>query len=201
MSTVPDLSSTHHQQSQQQNEIQPSNEEQDQVVVARVLSTFKPKEDKMPLKTTPNLGPLDTTHPSPPLNRKPYQHQLWPFERLSFPKPTYQNAPKFVPPLHFKHQLDDKEKKITTPFGYNYGSGRLNLDQKISSNTRQFGNLGSIQLPPMICRGGYNHRPAMAPMVQVRSVVPVFAARPSPAAKKEDSTASIASSKLSTFQL
>jgi hypothetical protein len=198
---VPDLSSTHHQQSQQQKEIQPSNEEQDQVVVARVLSTFKPKEDKMPLKRTPNSGPLDTTRHSSPLNPKPYLHQLSPFETLSFSKPTYQNAPKFVPPLHFKHQLDDKEKKITTSFGNNFGSGRLNVDQKISSNARQFSNLGAIQVPPVICRGGYNHAPAMAPMVQVRSVVPVFAARPSPMAKKEDSAVLIASSNLSKFQL
>jgi len=161
-------------------------------------------ENKMPLKRTPNSGLLDTTRYSSPLNSKPYLHQLSPFETFSFSKPTYQNAPKFpkfVPPLHFKHQLDDKEKKITTSFRTNYGSGRLNLDQKISSNTRQFGSLGSIQVPPMICRGGYNHRPAMAPMVQVRSVVPVFAARPSPMAKKEESAALIASSNLSKLQL
>lgn len=198
---MPDLGSTHHQQNQQQKEIQPSNEEQDQVVVARVLSTFKPKENKMPLKRTPNLGLLDATRPSSPLNTKPYQHQLRPFETISFPKPTYQNAPKFVPVLHFKHQLDDKEKKVTTQFGNNFGSGRLNLDQKISFNTRQFGNLGAIQVPPMICRGGYNHTPAMAPLVQVRTVVPVFAARPSPVTKKEGSEVSIASSNLSKLQL
>lgn len=197
---MPDLGSTHYQQNQQQKEIQPSNEEQDQVVVARVLSTFKPKEDKMSVKRTPNSGLLDTTRPSSPLNRKPYLHQLRPFETVSFPKPTYQNVSKFVLPLHLKHQLDEKEKKVTTQFGNTFESGRSMLDQKIGFNSRQFGNLGAIQVPPMICRGGYSHTPAMAPMVQMRSVVPVYAARPSPVTKKEGEVCST-SSNLSKLQL
>ncbi|KAJ4778898.1 hypothetical protein LUZ62_063155 [Rhynchospora pubera] len=198
---MPDLGSNHHQQNHQVKEIQPSNEEQESVVVARVLSNFKPKEDKISLKKTPNSGLIDTARSSSPLKSKPNQHQLRPFETISFPKPTYQNTPKFVPPLHFNHQLDDKEKHVTPQFRNNFGSGRPNLDQKISFSPRQFGNLGSIQVPTLICRGGYNHTPAMAPMVQVRSVIPVFAARPSPTTKREEGEVSTASSNLSKLQL
>ncbi|KAK1270719.1 Double-stranded RNA-binding protein 3 [Acorus gramineus] len=172
-----------------------SSEEQEQVVVQRVLSNFKPKREPQQMKRRITLGHHKEVQNYPSssntaTNTTQYIPQIRAFEHKKqscfFPPPP-QTGPKILQeeeqPLQIRS--DEKDSKFS-----DLGSLYRLFDQRTHQThikTRPFvppkpthqalQSWQSILVPRAISSGGF-HAPGIAPAVQIRSVIPVCAAPP-----------------------
>ncbi|KAL5201922.1 hypothetical protein ABZP36_036276 [Zizania latifolia] len=175
-------------------------EEQDHVVVARVLAALKPRDDcgdgkaaHLPKKHCAT-GSSCSSAPNPSL----YRHQ-WLRLNCPAPQPQPPAGPKILPPLHLLQHAASSSRDAAAA-ELEQERRKAELVQMLQSVVMLRERAAADAMPPPPCYYGpaaYYHPDAPrsftaggfhAPAVSVRSVIPVCAAPPlpRPPARKED---------------